>query len=140
MRTGDAEGRTHDLKLELVPERPGLYRGSFEVERTGLYTAWVETNGQRVAATEFEVVLPSRENQDPAPDPATLQAIASITGGRYVDLARLDELEREFPGKEEKREPISSELEDAWDNWGTLLVALALLATEWILRKRWELV
>ena len=140
VRTGDAEGRTHDLKLELVPERPGLYRGSFEVERTGLYTAWVETNGQRVAATEFEVVLPSRENQDPAPDPATLQAIASITGGRYVDLARLDELEREFPGKEEKREPISSELEDAWDNWGTLLVALALLATEWILRKRWELV
>jgi hypothetical protein len=46
----------------------------------------------------------------------------------------------EFPGDEERREPISSRLEDAWDNWTTLLIALGLLATEWILRKRAELV
>lgn len=140
VRTGDAEGRVHDLKLELVPERPGLYRGTFEVERTGVYSAWVEVNGQRAATTEFEVVLPSRENADPAPDPATLQGIAAATSGRFVDLARVDELEAEFPGNEERREPISSELEDAWDNWGTLLLALLLLSAEWILRKRWELV
>lgn len=142
-RVSDAEGRASDQKLDLVPERPGLYRTSFEVERPGVYTAWIEspqTGGQRAAQTEFEVVLPSRENADPSPDPATLASISATTQGRAVDLAHLGELEREFPGKEERREPISSELEDAWDNWGTLLAAIAVLAAEWILRKRWELV
>jgi hypothetical protein len=85
-------------------------------------------------------VLPSRENADPSPDPTTLQAIASMSGGRALDLAHAKDLLGAFPGHEERREPISSELRDAWDNWGTLLFALALLSGEWILRKRWELI
>lgn len=139
-RLSDSEGRTSDFTLELVPERPGLYRASFEVERAGLYSASIDSNGQRVAGTEFEVVLPSRENADPSPDPQTLIAISASTHGRSVDLAHVQDLDAEFPGKEERREPISSELEDAWDHWGTLLLALLLLGSEWVLRKRLELV
>lgn len=139
-RLSDSEGRASDFVLELVPERPGLYRASFEVERAGQYSAWVESNGQRAAGTDFEVVLPSRENADPSPDPQTLISISAATHGRSVDLARVQDLESEFPGKEERREPISSELEDAWDHWGTLLLALLLLGGEWVLRKRLELV
>ena len=63
-----------------------------------------------------------------------------MSGGRSVELASLAQLEREFPGDEERRQPISSQLEDAWDNWGTLLVLLALLSAEWITRKRLEMV
>ena len=55
-------------------------------------------------------------------------------------LADLASLQTEFPGDEERREPISSQLKDAWDNWGTLLLALALLSAEWIMRKRYELI
>ncbi|MFN0243457.1 MAG: hypothetical protein ACKVWV_11245 [Planctomycetota bacterium] len=134
------DGTVTEIQLGLVPDRPGLYRASFEVERPGLYNAWIEENGQRLSTADFEVVLPSRENADPSPDPGTLQAVAAMTRGRAVDLARTGELVHEFPGHEERREPISSELEDAWDNWGTLTLALLLLASEWILRKRWELV
>jgi uncharacterized membrane protein len=134
------DGTTTELKLVLVTDRPGLYRASFELDRPGLYTAFVETDGARVASSEFEVVLPSRENTDPSPDPETLGAIAKLTGGRALPLAKVRALESEFPGQEEHREPISSELDDAWDNWATLLVALFLLSTEWVLRKRWELV
>jgi uncharacterized membrane protein len=139
-RMSRPDGSTAEIKLNLVPDRPGLYRSAFEVERPGLYGVWIESAGQRVASTEFEVVLPSRENADPSPDPATLQAIASMTGGRSLDLSRTSELLSAFPGHEERREPISSELRDAWDNWGTLLLALSLLSAEWILRKRWELI
>jgi uncharacterized membrane protein len=139
-RMSRPDGSTVELKLNLVPDRPGLYRAAFEVERPGLYGAWIENAGQRVASTEFEVALPSRENADPSPDPSTLQAIASMTGGRALDLSRTRELMAAFPGHEERREPISSELRDAWDNWGTLLAALGLLSAEWILRKRWELI
>jgi len=134
------EGQTTPLPLHLVEGRSGLYRGTFDAGRPGLYRAWIEVEGQRAATTEVEIVLPSLENADPSPDPETLAAVAHLTSGRSVGLARLADLSDEFPGGEERREPISSELEDAWDHWGTLLLALALLSAEWILRKRLELI
>ena len=139
------EGQTEELELALADERPGLFRGSLQVDRPGLYRAWIESDDgrgsrQRVSVAEFEVVLPSRENADPAPDPEALQLIASKTGGRALELVAAAELAGEFPGDEERREPISSRLEDAWDRWGTLALALGLLSAEWILRKRVELV
>ena len=84
--------------------------------------------------------MPGRENVDPSPDPDAMRLLASKTGGRALDLANAGALADEFPGGEERREPISSRLEDAWDTWTTLLLALGLLSTEWILRKRVELV
>jgi len=134
------DGSQKPFTLVRVSDRAGLYRASFDVERPGLYSAWIESEGRRVASSEFEVVLPSRENADPTPDPETMKAIASLTRGRALDLARVQELAAEFPGGEEHREPISAELVDAWDRWGTLLLALALLSIEWVLRKRWEMV
>jgi hypothetical protein len=134
------EGDENELELSLAPGRPGLYRGGLLVDRPGLYRAWMESGGKRVSATEFEVRLPSRETADPSPDPQALELFASKTGGRALDLARSGELADEFGGGEERREPISSRLEDAWDTWTTLLVALGLLSAEWILRKRAELV
>ncbi|MCY2958642.1 MAG: VWA domain-containing protein [Planctomycetota bacterium] len=134
------DGTVKPFSLVRVTDRAGLYRASFDVERPGLYSAWIESEGRRVASAEFEVVLPSRENADPTPDPETMSAVASLTHGRAVDLARVRELASEFPGGEEHREPISAELIDAWDRWGTLLLALAVLSIEWVLRKRWEMV
>jgi len=142
------EGTPNELDLALVEDRPGVYRGGLLVDRPGLYRSWIEAEvrqgremrRQRVSPTEFEVLLPSRENADPSPDPETLRLLATKTGGRALDLANAVRLADEFPGEEERREPISSRLEDAWDNWTTLLVALGLLSLEWILRKRPELV
>lgn len=138
------DGTTSEIRLERVPDRPGLYRANFELDRPGLYSAAVDVPGQsggaNVASTEFAVTLPSRENSDPSPDPQTLAAMSGLSQGRAMDLAHVEDLLPQFPGHEERREPISSELDDAWDNWATLLLALALLSTEWILRKRWELI
>jgi uncharacterized membrane protein len=137
------DGVEHELELAREPDRLGVYRGGLEVDRPGIYRAWVEGRvdgrDQRVSATEFEVVLPSRENQDPAPDPENMRLLATKTGGQFLDLGRARALAGEFPGGEERREPISSRLEDAWDGWHTLLLALLLLGAEWILRKRAEL-
>lgn len=137
------DGVEHELELAREKDRPGIYRGGLEVDRPGVYRAWVEGrvagSAQRASATEFEIVLPSRENQDPAPDPESLRALAAKTGGQFHELARAGALALQFPGGEERREPISSRLEDAWDDWHTLLLALGLLSAEWILRKRAEL-
>ncbi len=134
------DGRDNELTLEQVPGRTGVYTGTLEVDQPGRYEAWIEAEGKRVASTDFEVVLPSREMAEPAPDPETLAAISTITGGTSVELSRIDDLLDEFPGGEEHREPISSRLQDIWDSWWTLAVALLALSLEWILRKRWELV
>jgi len=134
------EGAQEELKLTLVPEHPGLYRASLDVQRPGLYRVWTESQGVRTASADFEVVLPSRENSDPAPDPDLMARIAQSSGGAACELSNLAELEARFRGDKEAREPISSELNDAWDHWGTLGLALLLLCSEWILRKRWELV
>jgi len=134
------DGRSHEEALASTGEREGRYRGTFQMDRPGLYRAWLEHDGQRMSSTEFEVVLPSRENADPSPDPDAMAALAKMTGGTAVSLDAIDDLESEFPGNEERRQPISSKLEDAWDHWGTMLLVLLLLSGEWIARKRWELV
>lgn len=134
------EGSPEELSLGLVAGRTGLYRGSFDRDRPGLYRAWIEAGGLRVASAEVEIVLPSRENADPIPDPEGMAALARVSGGRPVHLARVRDLLPEFPGGEERREPISSQLNDAWDNWVTLLVALLLLGVEWVARKRVDLI
>lgn len=133
-------GEIDEHTLPQVVGRDGQYRTSFEVGRPGLYEAWIEEDGERVASADFEVLLPSRENADPSPDPQLLSAVAQVSGGSAVSLATLGSLSTEFTGGEERREPISSRLDDAWDNWLTLLAVLALLSVEWILRKRFELV
>jgi hypothetical protein len=140
VRLQHPDGSTTDVSLVLVPDRPGVYRATFGVERSGTYSAYVENEGARAASVDFEVVLPSRENADPSPDPSAMSSIASFTKGESRTLPRVADLLDAFPGGKEQRQPISSELRDAWDQWGTLIAALVLLAIEWIARKRLELV
>jgi hypothetical protein len=140
LRWSDPEGKASDLKLPAVPGRPGLYRGTLETERPGLHRVWIERDGARTASTEFDVTLPSLENQDPSPDAAAMRELSVLSRGKATDLAHLDECLAEFPGGEERREPISSRLDDVWDSWATLLFALGVLSIEWVLRKRLELV
>jgi hypothetical protein len=100
----------------------------------------LERDGEPPAYTEFEVSLPSLETADPSPDPETMALLADLTAGEALHLSELETLLETFPGDEERREPVSTRLEDAWDEWHTLLLALALLSFEWVLRKRVELV
>ncbi|MFT4541811.1 MAG: hypothetical protein ACI841_000861 [Planctomycetota bacterium] len=134
------DGTPTEIDLLAVDGRLGLFRGSFEARRPGLHRAWIERGGRRVATTEVEVALPSRENADPSPDPDTVAGLAVIAGGVSYPLSQAAALVDEFPGGEERREAISSQLEDTWDNWAVLLGALMLLSAEWVLRKRYELI
>lgn len=134
------DGARTSIRLDKVESRDGLYRSSFEVERPGRWHVTLERDGEPPATTEFEVSLPSLETADPSPDPEALAVLARLTTGEALHLAELERLLEAFPGGEERREPVSTSLEDAWDDWSTLLLALSLLGAEWILRKRVELV
>ena len=139
----EPDGKRKALELNSMDGRAGLYRGTLLPERPGRYLATIEpTSGgpESPVRTEFQVLLPSRESADPSPDPVMLQRIANESGGSFVTALTLDDLEQAFPRNQERREPVSSRLEDAWDRWLTLILALMLLGAEWIVRKWAELV
>ena len=140
VRWSSPEGTSSELVLGATEGRPGVYRGAIEPARTGLYRVWIESGSERRASTEFEVVLPSLENRDPAPAPEMLVAASALSRGKAVDPTRMDELLAELPGDESRADPISARLDDIWDRWPTLLAALLVLAIEWILRKKFELI
>jgi uncharacterized membrane protein len=134
------QGKPQELELSSAPGRPGVYRGSLAPTGTGTVRLWLENAGERLASAEFDVVLPSQEQADPSPDAALMSELALLGRGKAVELARLSELAREFPGGEERREPLHSRSRDIWDSWHGLVLALCLLSAEWALRKRAELV
>jgi hypothetical protein len=100
---------------------------------------WIEEDGEERASAGFEITLPSRENADPSPDPSAMLELARSTGGEALALADVDRLLEQFPGGEERREPLSARFEDLWDSPWSLLFLLGLLSSEWILRKREDL-
>lgn len=140
----DPDGEERALELSLVSGRPGVFRGTFQPERPGRHLARIRAGSggpENDVTSEFDVELPSRESADPSPDPEAMARLASLSRGVSASAIDLDGLiEEAFPEGQERREPVSSQLEDAWDRWGTLLAALVLLGLEWILRKRAELV
>ncbi len=140
IQVGAADQKPSELELSQVGSRAGVYRGTLTPKATGSVRLWIEQAGERTATAEFSVRLPSREQADPAPDAALMKELALLGGGQALELARADDLAAQFPPGQERREAIFSRLEDVWDSWTSLLFALALLATEWILRKRAELV
>ncbi|MFT5059621.1 MAG: hypothetical protein ACI89E_002407, partial [Planctomycetota bacterium] len=128
------------VEMLAIENDPGRYRLRRNVERVGTYQVWIEQDGTRIASTEFDVILPSQETRDPSPDPATMQALAQITGGQALSITQGAALLQAFPGDQERRLPVASELTDIWDRFATLLAALFLFTLEWILRKRYELI
>ncbi|MDF1838018.1 MAG: hypothetical protein P1V35_09125 [Planctomycetota bacterium] len=128
------------VEVQAIEGDAGRYRLRRNVERVGTYQVWIEQDGTRIASTEFEVMLPSQETRDPSPDPATMTALAQISGGQALSITAGSTLLEAFPGDQERRLPVASELTDIWDRFATLLAALFLFTLEWILRKRYELI
>jgi uncharacterized membrane protein len=98
-------------------------------------------DGEQVAAQaalDVQVLDDPEEFQDPQPDPARLEQIARDSGGTVLhnpeDLARLLGGYHSTPGE------VVVQKVPLWDHAGLWLLLLALLATEWVLRRWWGLV
>ena len=91
--------------------------------------------GRRNTEEELLLVEPAGpEQSDPRALPSLLEQIAQVTGGRYLGkLDRLPELKLLPP--EVVRVNWRRDIE-LWSRWWWLLGALALLALEWAVRRR----
>lgn len=146
-------GKVTSVLLDSAPGEPGTFHSAFVVNEEGRYEAWItgddQQGGKRVASVEFEARLPDRENRDPMLDAGTLRAIASISSSgsaankantdHYFPLSGIDQVAKRFPGGGAQEFPEPSEFHDLWDHWLVILTLVVVLAAEWALRKRSQL-
>lgn len=135
--------------LRAVPGEPGTYQASFTMSEPGAFSFLVFTNqnpNDSVLAREDVLVkVPDREMAQSSQDRQTLQRIAAESGGpagagRYVFLAAAAELAPDFANRKSYESREDTQTRPCWDSIWSLLLLLAVLATEWILRKRARLV
>jgi hypothetical protein len=122
-----ADLQAGDYLLEVVASREGQPLGS--------------------ARASFQVLERDLELSNPSADYARMAQLAQLTsraGGRAVAPEQLAELLREL--REQQRQ-VRVEILSRWqlgdtalDAWLFFLAVIALVSSEWILRKRWGLV
>jgi hypothetical protein len=132
-------GNTMTVPLDWTVEKDGEYVGGFAADEEGLYGVRVEagTRSQSLGEGTAWVESAALENElyDAQLRRASLERLASETGGRYYDAGNargvVDDLSfsREGSTRLERR--------DLWDMPIVFVVLAALLAVEWGLRRRW---
>jgi uncharacterized membrane protein len=98
-------------------------------------------DGDQVAAQatlDVQVLDDPEEFQDPQPDAQRLEQIARDSGGQVLHAP--EELARLLGGYTSTPGEVVVQKVPLWDNAGLWLLLLALLATEWVLRRWWGLV
>ena len=114
---------------KFTPSQPGLYRVSVTARR-GTGEVGSATSAVLVGSADLEMA-------DPRANRALLERVASQTGGAIVSPGRSSEL----VGRLQAAAPAAalSVRKDLWHNGWSLALLLGLLASEWVLRRRWGL-
>lgn len=145
----DQQGRVERRTLRSTPGEPGVFQATFTMNDPGAFSFVVFANqnpADAVQAREDVIVrLPDRELADSSQDVATLERIAAAsssadTKGKYLFLADADRLAADFAQRKAFASREETRTRPAWDQAWSLLLLLAVLAAEWILRKRARLV
>ncbi len=132
---GAAASKPAAVTLRAVPEQPGMYRAEFTASQTGLHRFKVE--GDAESAVEFEVKEPRVELAETAMNLPVLQEMARLSGGQFFREESLAELPDVLQANDERIQTIVDA--DVWASPFIFVLLLGLAASEWILRKRWEL-
>lgn len=119
-----------------------IFEGSFLPARPDAYVVQGEElpGGSSDAAPDaaFRVEQPDLESRRPEADLATLARIAESTGGAIVPLDRLDEY---FSTIRDRSVQIPDDVsEPLWDSRIMLILFVAVLSGEWVLRKWFGLI
>ena len=119
------------------------FTASFEAYAAGDYSIQaVATVDGRTLGTDqvhIHVVQPVIEFAQTDPDTDLLRKLAELSGGKYLersDLSRLVTLADLTP-KEKLLQPNADEDSDpAWNHWPLLVIFVALMSSEWLIRRR----
>jgi hypothetical protein len=130
---------TAPLRLEPVPNMPGLFQGFFTPDQPGRYTIRAPGADPASATTaEFTVVAAPLEQLERAMQEDLLRRMAAASGGKFFTIRQVPELEKTIAG--EQRTDVIRREREIWDLPILFVVLLGLLGLEWLLRRQYDLV
>ena len=135
------QGTADSVTLSPIAGSAGNYEGTFEPKRSGTYQIAVQARiGEALLTAEpatAEVGKPNLEFDRLDLDDAMLSRIAAATGGHYFHITTADQLIGELDRKERRRH-VSME-QPVYFPGPFWVLFVGVLATEWILRRRFQL-
>lgn len=137
-------GKTILLKFDRSSEEKGIYLSSFVPQEEGEFSMEVFTKddalkekADRIVFTAVEI---GKELKETELNERFLKRIAAITGGKYFHYKSLEVNSlADFVEWEELKTTEIKEKE-LWSNIFVFLIFIALIVTEWIIRRRNELI
>lgn len=135
-----------ERREKLLQVEPGKFEKTFVTANLGEWQAWLPPedglNDEKLSPVTFRVVDSDVERKEPVVDEATLRLLADKTGGRYLNLSEAKELLQNIvKGTVEiprQRRSVAVRAESSNFLKWLPLIFLALLTTEWIVRKRFR--
>jgi uncharacterized membrane protein len=138
LRVKEPGGQERSVAAALSDPKDGRYSVAVRFDQAGVYTIAADVRrGQQTLGTAVRPMLvggADLEMAEPRLNEAVLRRISETTGGAYLpagDAARLPSLIR---WADTEAPPM--EMRDVWDNGWALAIIIALLAAEWIARRR----
>ncbi len=132
------DGAPIDIPFEWIVDKDGEYRGSFTASEPGLYRVRVTANVGDSVITGGEEYVVARDIQQEmfgaAQRRSLLERVASETGGRYYTAQTAEGLARDIVYTNSGT-TVTEQL-DLWDTPAMFIALLALIATEWLLRRK----
>ncbi|MBC8354898.1 MAG: hypothetical protein H8E66_23210 [Planctomycetes bacterium] len=120
---------TEPIKLSVDPETPGRYTAKFTPSEAGTHRLLYQPgNGTESAQATIQARLAPDEYRHPHVDRATLELLASTSGGELLELVEFSTLPAKLSG-EPHHEQIHREV-TIWDNWLILLVLTSVYVTD----------
>jgi len=130
-------GERRNLKLHRHTSERGIFEGSAGPLADGSYRAWVAApavTGKPPSRT-FAVIAPPSELARIQMDAAELREAAKVSSGKYYTFATAGKVLSDLPrGRQVRIESLPPQ--PIWNAPGLAGLFVALLAAEWLLRKR----
>ena len=128
--------------LQAIPDRAGWYAGRLLLEREGSALIRVPLPGNdgqgdaECLTKRIRVRRPDVEMRTLRLREELLRALAEQTGGSYCRLAYIDGLPEVLQSASERKPPQLIGIQPLWDQAWIVVVLAALLAFEWVVRRR----
>ena len=136
--TGE-DGTPSTVEFHPSADQEGVYEADLAAPKSGSYHVEVTAHRESEVLGRESLVFHREdgvaESFHPEQNRELLQKIAQETGGKYWDLSDVSKLPAEITYSEAGI--TARETRDLWDMPIVFLLALALLAGEWLLRRKW---
>jgi von Willebrand factor type A domain len=140
----DPRSAVTPIELTNVDATEGQFQGTIRLALPGNYQVWLEDfagrDAGRLSPKSFRVEVPRREWENPVLARDALEQVAATTRARYFGLHELEDAIAAIEGDVRERLTGEPRRRELWSSWYTLLLFLALLSAEWILRKKYNLI